>query len=92
MNSQFLKRVFRREDVPPPEFDFLDIASERERKRNILNVLAPVLMAMGAVISVLSFLLGYLQEPTFKFFVTEVLPPILLFFTGLITLGLNRYQ
>jgi signal transduction histidine kinase/ActR/RegA family two-component response regulator len=90
MNSQFLKRVFRREDVPPPEFDFLDIANERERKRNILNVLAPVLMAMGAVISVLATILGYLPDPSSEFLITQILPVVLLFFIGAITWWLNR--
>lgn len=90
MNPHFFWRIFRIE--PTLTSNSLDIENEQERKRKILNVLAPVLIVLGAIATYVSITEGYLKEPSVEFLWTEVLPPVLLLVTGAITLGLNRYH
>ncbi|MCL4876320.1 MAG: response regulator [Anaerolineae bacterium] len=90
MNFQSLKRIFRPANIPPPDFDPLEIESELERKRNILNVLSSALVVLGVVITYITVVNGYQDNHTVEFLLTQTLPPVNLFLVGLVTWVVNR--
>jgi signal transduction histidine kinase/CheY-like chemotaxis protein len=92
MNIQVLKRTFRLQRNTPSDLDPLDIENDLERKKNILNVMAPTLMVLGTVIAAITFPAGYVKDPSFEFLITQTVPPAMLGIVGFLSWLLNRYR